>query len=110
MPRFKVVSNGSDHEMVTITGDPKRCEPSHFTVKFPGGHVNITRANNGSNAEYWVHFHANRENDLVEDSDMQIGKIVKARIDGHDKPTSEYSVGDIGDPSVYHLAVRIQPV
>lgn len=107
--RFQLQSNGSDHALLLITGNPKNCEPSHVSVRFPGGEVTIVRATDGADADYWCHFTRFRESDCTEGVERIPGKLVDARIDNENKATTECSTGDFSDPATYHVAVRIGP-
>jgi len=51
MARHKVV-HSSDGCTILIEGDKRRPEPSTAVIKFPGGHVEVSRTSEGN---YWVH-------------------------------------------------------
>lgn len=51
MARAKVV-HSDDAVMVEFKGDPKNPEPSTAVIKFPGGHVEVSRTSDG---QYWAH-------------------------------------------------------
>ena len=46
------VVHSTDAVTVIFNGDIKNPEPSTGIIKFPGGHVEVSRTSNG---EYWVH-------------------------------------------------------
>lgn len=51
MARHKIV-HSDDACCVLIEGDKRRPEPSTAVIKFPGGHIEVSRCSDGS---YWVH-------------------------------------------------------
>lgn len=105
--RFELQRNGSDHALLIITGGVNNREPAHVSVRFPGGEVTIVRATDGAGADYWCHFTRFRLDDCTEGVARIPGRLIDARMDNENKPTSECSVGDFGDPGTYHIAVRI---
>jgi hypothetical protein len=104
MARFKV-HHSEDACCIDIRGDVKNPEPSTAVVKFPGGHVEVSRHSDGS---YWIHVERNVERDN-EDEDL-LGEIVESRIDyTHDAYTRR---GGCVDPmpaaeDIQHMAIRI---
>ncbi len=108
--RLKITSFGQSAEGIELSGDPKKMEPDHVRVTFPGGHVEVTRATDGKNPDYWVHISINHPDQgmFVPDED-QAGKLGDARLDILGKHASEVNVGDFNDPGLYHLAVRVNP-
>lgn len=89
---------------VTLEGNPKKPEPEHFRVEFPGGDVDIVRVSKyGSEFDYWIHLRLNKNGD-----DMgKPGKVVDARIDVEGKHANQTNVGDLRHPDLYHLAIRV---
>ena len=51
MARAKVI-HSSNSCMISFKGNPKSPEPEIGVIKFPGGHVEVTRTTNG---KYWAH-------------------------------------------------------
>ena len=51
MARVKVV-HSDDAVMVEFKGDKRNPEPSTGVIKFPGGHVEVSRTSDG---KYWAH-------------------------------------------------------
>ena len=51
MARAKVV-HSDDAVLVEFYGNPKNPEPSTAVVRFPGGHIEVSRCSDGS---YWAH-------------------------------------------------------
>jgi len=51
MARAKVV-HSEDAVMVEFKGNPQSPEPSTAVIKFPGGHVEVSRTSDG---KYWAH-------------------------------------------------------
>jgi hypothetical protein len=111
MPRKIQVENfGTDAVGLVITGDPKNQEPNHFRIAFPGGDVEVTRARDGENADYWVHVRVNKPDTpmFVPDETLP-ARITDARLDIIDKATSKADKGDFDNPNLYHFAVRVTP-
>jgi hypothetical protein len=46
------VTHSQDAVQITFGGDRRRPEPSTAVIKFPGGHVEISRCSDGT---YWAH-------------------------------------------------------
>lgn len=79
--------------MVRFNGDPRRPEPSTAVIKFPGGHVEVSRCSDGT---YWAHV------DVVASAN-----VVDSRIDY--EHGAEQSVRDMPDPElVRKLAIRVR--
>jgi len=51
MARAKVV-HSDDAVMIEFKGDKRNPEPGTAVIKFPGGHVEVSRCSNG---DYWAH-------------------------------------------------------
>lgn len=51
MARAKV-THSEDAVQITFNGDRRNPEPSTAVIKFPGGHVEVSRCSDGS---YWAH-------------------------------------------------------
>lgn len=47
------VTHSSDAVQVTFRGDKRHPEPSTAVIKFPGGHVEVSRCSDGKS--YWAH-------------------------------------------------------
>jgi hypothetical protein len=107
---MKIESFGSKHVGVVLKGNPKEeTELESFSIFFPGGIATVTRATDGAGGDYWVHIVRNDQNrlDNAPDTGAVMGFLTDARIDKDDKPTSQIDVGELRDPSVYHVAFRI---
>jgi len=94
MARIKVV-HSQDACALIFKGDKKYPEPSTGIIKFPGGHVEVSRTSDGL---YWAHV-------SVDDS----SNIVNSRID-YDQYV-EYDVGIRPIPHENHikkLAIKVQ--
>src|SRR5512135_2951446 len=105
MRKLSVVAMGDEVQGVTLKGNPKSPEPTHFRVVFPGGDVDVVRTTTG---DYWVHVRVNNRPGH-DDPNATPGRLVDARLDVVDKHASETDAGDFKDPGLYHLAVRVQP-
>lgn len=91
MARAKV-THSADAVQITFDGDRRSPEPATAVIKFPGGHVEVSRCSDGS---YWAHLVA-----------VDSANIVGSRIDyAHGGAAS---VADLPDAShVKKLALRI---
>lgn len=94
----------NDVQQVTLRGDHKNPDPLHLRVRFPGGDVVIARCTDGS---YWVHVRAERPGNSMDDGEGPYGRILEGRADLLDKHAAEVDPGLIGNPNLYHLAVRV---
>lgn len=102
---------GSDVALVKITGDVKQCEPAHVRIVFPGGSVEVVRAKNGKDADYWVHLHIDRpESGHYIKGDTDTARVIDARIDAHntDNGASWQDAKEFDNPNVYHVAFRVK--
>jgi len=103
---LKLKSMGDNVIGVELEGNPKKPEPIHFRVMFPGGDIDIVRTSD--NQDYWIHLRVDHPDD-GESPDRKVmdARIVGARLDCRDKAAVDTDVGDFNNPSLYHLAVRI---
>lgn len=62
MARAEVV-HSEDGVCVVFNGNPKRPEPSLGVIKFPGGHVEVSRCSDGT---YWCHLEAFDSRNIVD--------------------------------------------
>lgn len=89
---------------VELEGNPKRPEPIHFRVVFPGGDVDVVRTTDG---DYWVHVRTDIPEHRI-DFEGPTARIVNARLDIHGQSVSEVNIGDFNSPGLYHVAFRIK--
>lgn len=107
--RLRITKFGESAEGIQLTGDPKSCEPDHVRIAFPGGDVEVVRASDGLEPDYWVHIRVNRDGcAMVSEDDMKAG-LCDARLDIVGKDVSKTNTGDFSNPELYHLAVRVRP-
>jgi len=106
---LKLTKFGESAEGIQLTGDPKSCEPAHVRIAFPGGDVEIVRATDGANPDYWVHVRVNTPKDGMNTDDVLKASICAARLDQHGKNSSESDLGDFESPDLYHVALRVKP-
>jgi len=102
--RLRVTSFGTDCEGIELKGDKHHPEPDHARIALPGGDVDVVRCDDGS---YWVHIRV----DLPDDGDdphREFASITDGRLDILGRHTSEVDRGEIDNPDLYHLAVRIK--
>lgn len=103
---LKLQNMGDNVIGVVLEGDPKKPEPIHFRVMFPGGDIDIVRTSD--NQDYWVHLRVDRPDDGQDPyRKVMDARIVDARLDCRDKAVTDTDVGDFKNPSLYHMAVRI---
>lgn len=79
MARAKVVHSADACEVI-VKGDKKSPEPSTVAIKFPGGHVEVSRTTSGS---YWVHIGVDEPENIVDsriDYDYEGNKKAKVKI------------------------------
>jgi hypothetical protein len=109
-PKIRVPS-GADVAIVEVTGDPRNQEPTHVRIQFPGGELELVRAKDGKDADYWCHVRLNRPGDAeVLECDAEAATVTDGRIDVRGKHASESAAGDLNHPDLYHLAVRVTRV
>ena len=90
MARAKV-THSTDAVQITFNGDKRNPEPSTGVIKFPGGHVEVSRCSDGS---YWAHV------EVVSGRNIVGGRIDKeGRVD---------AVEDMEDADlINHIAIRV---
>lgn len=101
MARFQV-HHSADACAIHIKGDKRDPEPTMATIQFPGGHVEVSRASDGS---YWVHFGVDHPANTKESRIDYCHEEYRRRIDaglkkGEAIPAIEH---------VEHLAFRVYP-
>jgi hypothetical protein len=89
------VSHSDDAVMIHFRGDKKSPEPSTAVIKFPGGHVEVTRCSNG---EYWAHI------DVVSPEN-----ITQSRLDYTYEAWAElHNVPDVPRANeIRHIAIKV---
>ena len=94
MARAKV-THSDDAVQITFNGDKRNPEPSTAVIKFPGGHVEVSRCSDGT---YWVHT-AMVDAANVADSRIQFQDAIEHQI----RCVQEIPNGNL----INHIAVRI---
>ena len=108
--RLKITRFGTDAEGIELSGNPKSCEPDHVRIVFPGGWVEVTRATDGKNPDYWVHVGIRHPKDGMHvEGEFRTGKLDDARLDIHGMHSSDVDTGDFENPNLYHAAFRVKP-
>lgn len=93
MAKAKVVYS-QDAVTVLFKGDPHSPEPATGIIKFPGGHVEVSRCING---EYWAHIA------VVDPSNVVDGRI--------DRNNRIQAVSDLPEAhAINHIAIRVANV
>jgi len=90
---------GDKLQGVRLLGDPAKPEHETFVVLFPGGHVEISRLDDGA---YWAHVGCNRKGTIGYDPFKTAGEIVDGRIDTLSDGVQDLTATD-------HVALRIKP-
>ena len=106
---MKIQRFGTERVGLTISGNVKNREPEIVSIEFPGGCVDVTRARDGEDADYWVHlrvFNARHPNRFDGDGE-ETSHVSDGRIDLFSKHASDCDAGDLNHPDLYHLAVRV---
>jgi hypothetical protein len=106
--RLRIEKFGDKAEGITLRCDPRRPEPDHTRIQFPGGHVEVTRATDDPDCDLWVHVYVNHGESVAFEPEEKTARIVDARLDQTDKHAADADVGDFNRPQLYHLAVRIE--
>ena len=108
MKPLRIERFGDECQGICLRGDPATCpEPTHVRVVFPGGDVDVVRCDDGS---YWVHVRVNRPDDAeVVTGDAVAGALVDGRADVRGRSTSDCDPGDLADPDLEHVAIRVAP-
>lgn len=102
MARAKVV-HSEDACTIIFEGNKTSPEPAFGIIKFPGGHVEVTRCDNGT---YWAHISIK---DDTGDSSKN-GKIVKSRFDYDYETSIKMNKNVVPIPEeqgIEHIAIRI---
>jgi hypothetical protein len=90
MARVKVVHSDDAVEIV-FHGDKRNPEPSTAVIKFPGGHVEVSRCSDGS---YWAHTY------------VEEGAVVDSRFD-YVYPTTPNIAPIPSSELIKKIAIRI---
>lgn len=106
---MKIQSFGTDGVGIRITGKVKNREPEFVRIEFPGGQVEVVRARDGADADYWVHLKVYPANhpDRYPGDDLESARVTDARLDITGKHASDSKLGDFNNPNLYHMAVRV---
>lgn len=85
------VTHSTDAVQVTFNGDKRNPEPSTGVIKFPGGHVEVSRCTDGT---YWAHIAV-----------VSGANIMEGRIDRQDRTQAVEGLDDA--QKIVHLAIRV---
>lgn len=88
------VYHSEDAVTIVFKGDPRSPEPSTGIIKFPGGHVEVSRCSNG---EYWAHVAV-----------VDPRNVVDGRIDRTDRFQAASDLPDAH--AINHIAIRVSNV
>jgi hypothetical protein len=107
MKRLKVVDFGTECQGIRIHGDPRNPEPESVRIAFPGGDVEVVRTGDG---DYWAHVRVDKPGQgHWQPGDVE-GRVVDGRQDVVGKHAAESHPGELANPGLYHLAVRVAKV
>jgi len=95
MARAKIV-HSTDACTIIFKGDPSTPEPCTGVIKFPGGHVEVTRTTDG---QYWAHIEVTNPANTV-DSRIDYDHATWVKTGGKIPPIPE-------EQGVKHIAIRI---
>jgi len=91
----KNIIHSADSLMIVIKGDKRNPEPSTIVIKFPGGHVEVSRCSDDS---YYAHITADKSENIID-----------SRIEYNYEGYLEHGVPDIPDHNkIKKLAVKIK--
>ena len=90
MARAKV-THSADAVQITFDGDRRNPEPSTGVIKFPGGHIEVSRCADGT---YWAHIN------VVDGANIVGGRIDRA---GAIQPVDAIPDAE----SINHIAIRV---
>lgn len=85
------VTHSTDAVQITFNGDKRSPEPSTGVIKFPGGHVEVSRCSDGT---YWAHI-----------ATVAGANIIEGRIDREGRLHAVESMEDA--EKINHLAIRV---
>lgn len=105
MAKKFAVTHSDDAMTIHVRGDIRNPEPSSAIIKFPGGHVEVTRCSDGS---YWCHFQ--RCISPNSESGEVLGEIIDSRIDYTPEAWAKtLSIPPIpAHEDIQHIAVRVE--
>jgi hypothetical protein len=95
MARHKVV-HSDDGCTIVIDGDRRDPEPAYAIIRFPGGHVEVTRCSDGRG--YWAHLSINPPRRAIPRDDPA-GLVTESRVDFPELTAAA---------DVEHIALRIE--
>ena len=104
MARLRNIVHSDDSCMLVFKGNPKTPEPSTGVIKFPGGHIEVTRTSSGT---YWAHIAINREDDGYEEGVIE-GFAVASRVAYKYEASQRHGIKDIPEvDQVTQIAIEI---
>jgi len=94
MARMKNIVHSEDACTMIFEGDTRTPEPSTGIIKFPGGHVEVSRTSDG---QYWAHIAVDHPQN-----------IISSRIDYDRDGWGEHGIPDIpAQERIQHIAVLV---
>ncbi len=99
----------NDHQWFTLYGRKERQqEPKEFSIRFPGGHICVSRCSNGT---FWAHISVYNSPDAHPDTDgHERGTFSEGRIDCLGMHAAETDLGSLSRNDCNHVGVRISRV
>jgi hypothetical protein len=104
MARHKVV-HSDDGCTIVIDGDRRDPEPAYAIIRFPGGHVEVTRCSDGRG--YWAHLSINPPRRAIPRDDPA-GLVTESRVDFHQDAARRDIPELTAAADVEHIALRIE--
>jgi hypothetical protein len=106
-PQLKYTRSDDAHHIWLQGHKDIQCEPHEVHLHFPGGIVSITRCTDNT---YWIHADLLDIKDPDNGNKVQVGRVVGARIDCAGMHVNDANTGDLANPALEHLAIRIEPI
>jgi hypothetical protein len=102
------IVHSDDATTIVVEGDKRNPEPSTVVVKFPGGHIELSRCSDGS---YWAHVARTLESNS--ETGDRAGAIADSRIDY--TPEAWAANGGVipslpAHSDIQHMAVRVEAI
>lgn len=97
MAKLRSIVHSQDACTMIFHGNKRTPEPTLGVIKFPGGHIEVSRCSDDS---YYVHLSV--ENEV---------NIIASRIDYNHKGREKNGIpGILDQEKVKHIAIRIKPI
>lgn len=105
-PQLKYTRSDQAHHIWMQGDKDSQNEPPEVYLHFPGGVVSVTRCTDNT---YWIHANLLDVKNPNNGNQVQVGRIIDARIDCVGMHTNDANIGDLANPALEHLAIKIEP-